>query len=243
MNMIIFASLLLSAVSVHANPFLKHQAAAPVYSYRPYGHLLSAHDSYGSGIYGSHDHQRDSGIAAHDSHAVSSHDAHKAYEADDDHFNKYKNVGTYSHDKGEGFEKAYHYEKVNGQHDIISNDNNYKASYGDHGAKSYIESQAHGASGHKVYESHNKYGANRFGSHEHLKSAYGKVGNGQSSHASSVHLPADYPVYHRIGEHNGVHQGYSRYPVGNRAEYVPSYGSNHGYSKVYVKGPGYEYHY
>ncbi|GBO39005.1 hypothetical protein AVEN_264106-1, partial [Araneus ventricosus] len=81
----ILVSLLLSAVSVHAYPLLSHPAAAPVYTYGSHGHLLSAHDSHGSGIYGSHGHQRDSGIAAHDSHAVSSHGAHKAYEADGDH--------------------------------------------------------------------------------------------------------------------------------------------------------------
>ncbi|GBO01994.1 hypothetical protein AVEN_102937-1 [Araneus ventricosus] len=133
--------------------------------------------------------------------------------------------------------------QVNGHHDTIANDATYKASYGDHGAKSYHESRAHGASGHKAYGSHNKYGESSFGSHGHLKSAYGKFGHGQSSHASSGHLLGGYPVGHGSGEHMAVHQGYSRYPVGHRAEYVPSHGSNHGYSKVYFKGPGYGYHY
>ncbi|KAF8771677.1 hypothetical protein HNY73_019057 [Argiope bruennichi] len=164
MNTIIFASLLLSAVTAHAYPYLSHPEASSAYAYDSHGHLLSAHDSHGSGVYGSHGLQKDSGIAVHDSHAISSHADRKAHEVDSDHYNKYKNVGAYSHEKGDGFEKTYHYEKVNGHHDIVADHDALKTSYGNHGAKSYHDSRDHGASGHSSYGSYNKYGANGFGS-------------------------------------------------------------------------------
>lgn len=87
-----------------------------------YGHGLSSYGSHGGhhsgyGAHGGHHlgstgHHGDSGYGSHGSHAIATHGTHSAVGAHGDHYGKYRDVGAYSHDKGDGYEKAYYYDRV-----------------------------------------------------------------------------------------------------------------------------------
>lgn len=87
-------------------------AASSAHGYDSHGHHLAGYGSHGNHALASHGHHGDAGYAAHGSHALGSHGAHSAAGSHGANHGKYVNVGSYSHDKGDGYEKAYHYDKV-----------------------------------------------------------------------------------------------------------------------------------
>lgn len=103
-----------------AYPVYGHLGAASSHGYGSHAHQLAGHGSHGNHALASHGHHGDSGYAAHGSHALGGHGAHSAHGAHGANYGKYVNVGSYSHDKGDGYEKAYHYDKVGSEFFIIT---------------------------------------------------------------------------------------------------------------------------
>ena len=78
--------------------------------------------------------------------------------------------------QGDGYEKAYAYDKKAGHHAILADHGARSGQYGVRDRKAYHNVGDYARSGHDRYGAHNKYGANAYGVQSHDNSNYGKYG-------------------------------------------------------------------
>ncbi|XP_035206101.1 probable ATP-dependent RNA helicase ddx17 [Stegodyphus dumicola] len=160
-------------------------------SHGVHGQQLSGHSQAGSNEYVDKFATSEKAAAAHGHHNTGALSKHAAQGAKHSHQGTYHNTGSYSQDKGSGYEKSYSYDRASGFHDITAHDAAHSDSYGT-----------------KNEQGHHSVGAQSVNKHA-KESAHSKAGS--SSHSAQAHNSA---LFKKYGYTNGGAQdGYSYSPV------------------------------
>lgn len=157
-----------------------------IYGQDSSGHKASEHSAHGDE--GSH---KESALSTHRNHNTGRHTDHGTHGANHESHGTYRNTGSYSEDKGSGFEKSFSYDRATGYHDIESDEGSNSKSFGSATKETHHDTGAHSAHEQEKKSAHNKHGSAEHGSSHHNSSAFKKYGY----------------------THSGKQQGYSYSPV------------------------------